>query len=49
VEYRRNGKPARLRVQNGVSNDPAVLVRQPAWVYKLVGFKPINYGPHIVE
>ncbi len=49
VEYRRNGKPARLQVQNGVCNDSAVLARQPAWVYKLVGFKPINYGPHIVE
>lgn len=49
VEYRRNGKPARLQVQNGVSNDPAALERQPAWVYKLVGFKPINHGPHIVE
>lgn len=49
AEYRRNGKPMRLEVKNGVSNDPAVLVSYPQWQYKIMGFKPIDFGPHNIH
>ena len=49
VEYYRNGNPTRLEVKNGVSNDPDVLVPHPWWQYKLMGFKPIDSGPHNIH
>jgi hypothetical protein len=49
VEYRRNGKPMRLEVKNGMSNDPEVFVLHPWWQKKIMGFKPIDYGPHNIH